>query len=92
MAERALAGDETVDDRRIGLQPHVLAQPVDEHAGDPRALVGLAGLLLDDGGERDHVVGRAQRQVGARRAQICSTSLRSASCMRTITAARVSPR
>ena len=41
-----------VDHRRVGLQAHPLLQTVVEDAGDPRALVGPAGLLLDDAGER----------------------------------------
>ena len=63
-AERALAEREPVNDGRIGLEPHTFLQPVDEDAGDPRALVGFAGLLLDDRGEDDHFAGRFDRQVG----------------------------
>src|SRR4029077_12088862 len=46
-AERPLAADQAIDDRRIGLQLDLLAQAIDEHRGDPAALVRLAGLLLD---------------------------------------------
>ena len=63
MAERALAEHQSVDDRRIGLELHVLAQAVDEHARDPRPLVGLAGLLLDDRSEGDEFARRLDRQI-----------------------------
>ena len=62
-AERPLSADDAIDNRRIGLQPHMFAQPVDKDAGDARPLVGLAGLLFDDGGQRDHFIGRGDRQV-----------------------------
>ena len=39
-------------------------QAIDEDAGDPRAFVGLAGLLLDDRGQRDQLAGRLDRQIG----------------------------
>ena len=64
-ARACRAPDEAVDDRRVGLQPHPLVQAVDEHAGDMRTLVGLAGLPLDDRGQRDEFIGRLDRQVGA---------------------------
>ena len=63
-AERAFAEHKAVDDGRIGLQLHLLLEPVDEHRRDPRALLGLAGLFLDDRREDDELVRRAQRQVG----------------------------
>ncbi len=63
--ERALAADQPVDDRRIGLQLHLLPQPVDEHRGHSRALLGLAGFLLDDRGQRHELLRRLDRQVGA---------------------------
>ena len=63
--ERALAADQPVDDRRIGLQLHLLPQPVDEHRGHPRALLGLAGFLLDDRSQRHELLRRLDRQVGA---------------------------
>src|SRR5205085_3836810 len=63
-AERALAADEAVDDRRVGLQLHPLGEPVDEHAGHPAALVGAPGLLLDDRGQNDELLRRLDRQVG----------------------------
>lgn len=63
-AERTLAADEAVDDRRVGLQPHLLVQAVDEDAGDTRALVGATILLLDDRGEDDQFLGRLDRQTG----------------------------
>ena len=64
VAERSLAEHQAVNDRRIGLEPHVLLQPVDEDAGDARPLVRLARLLLDDRGERHHFAGRLDRQIG----------------------------
>ena len=42
----------------------MLLQAIDEDAGDPRPFVGLAGLLLDDRGERDQLAGRLDRQIG----------------------------
>ena len=63
MAERPLATDETVDDRRVGLQPHVVLKPVHEDTGDARPLVRLTCFLLDDRGERYEFIGRAQRQI-----------------------------
>ena len=63
-AERALAADQAINDRRIGLQLHFLLEPVDEDGGDPRALLGLAGFLLDERGENDELIRRLDRQVG----------------------------
>ncbi len=42
----------------------MLLQAVQEHAGDPRPLIGLAGLLLDDRGKRNHLTGGFDRQIG----------------------------
>src|SRR5690606_27665261 len=63
-----LLGDgATVDDGGIGLQQLRLEarepQPVEEHAGDPRALGGLAGLLLDQRGH-DHDLVIAPAELG----------------------------
>ena len=63
--EGAAPADQAVDDGRIGLQLHPLLQPIDEHARDPRTLVGPAGLLLDDGGQRHHLGRRLDRHLGA---------------------------
>ena len=41
----------------------LLLEPVDEDRGDARALLGLAGFLLDDGGEDDELLGRLERQI-----------------------------
>ena len=49
--ERALAAGDAVDDRRIGLEPHLAPQPVHEDGGDPLAFVGAAGFLLNDRSE-----------------------------------------
>src|SRR3954471_19366861 len=46
--ERTLAADQSIDDRRIGLQLDALAQPVGEHGGDARTLVRPSCFLLDD--------------------------------------------
>jgi hypothetical protein len=54
---------EAVDDGGVRLQPHALAQPVDEHAGDQRPLVGRGGFLLDHGREYQRLVRRLDRQV-----------------------------
>ena len=64
MPERPLAEDETVDDGWIRLQFHLLLEPVGQHRRDARALLGLAGLLLDDRCENDELVGRLERQIG----------------------------
>ena len=92
-AERALAADQAVDDRRIGLQLHPLLEPVDEHRGDARAFVRLAGFLLDDRGERHQFFRRSQRQIaGARRSHVSCTTRFCACCMRWITCSRGVPR
>ena len=63
-SERALATDEAINDRRIGLKAHALLQAVEEDAGDAGAFIRLAGFLLDDGGQRDEFVFRLERQIG----------------------------
>jgi hypothetical protein len=45
-AQRALPADQPLDNSRIGLQPHVLLQAVDEHRGDALAFVAAAGFLF----------------------------------------------
>src|SRR5262249_22760184 len=66
--ERVLAADQAVDDGRVRLQLDPLLEAIDEHGGDAGALLRLAGLLLDDGRERDELVGRLERKV--RRAMV----------------------
>ena len=61
--ERALAADQAVNNRRIGLQLHILLEPIDEDGGDAGALVGLAGFLLDDRCQHHQLIGRLERQV-----------------------------
>ncbi len=81
---------QAVDDGRIGLQPHLLLEAVDEHRGDARALLGPAGLLLDDGGEDDELLRRAQRQVaGAAFPDLLHQLRCCACCMRWIACSRV---
>src|SRR5882724_5767957 len=63
MAERALAADEPVDDGWIRLQPLALLQPVDKDSSNTRALVGLAGFLLNDRCKNDKLLGRTDRQI-----------------------------
>ena len=63
-AQRALAADDAIDDGRVGLQLHLLAQAIDEHRGDAAALVRLAGFLLDDRGQRHQLLRRLDRNVG----------------------------
>ena len=63
-AQRAFAADQSVDDGRVGLQLHLLLQPIDEHGGNARALFGLAGLPLDQRGENNELIRRLQRQIG----------------------------
>ena len=70
----ALAAEQAVDDRRVGLQPHALVQPVDEDGGDARALVAAAGFLLDDRGQRDEFVDVGERQVRRRAVPRCSST------------------
>ena len=53
---------QAVDDGRIGLQAHALAQALDKHTGNARAFIGTAGLFLDNGGEYQRLVGILQRQ------------------------------
>ena len=65
-AERALAADQSVYDRRIRLQPHSLLEPVHEHGGDARTLVRLAGLLFDQRGQDHELFGRLERKIGRR--------------------------
>ena len=62
--ERALAADQAVDDGRVRLQPHPLLEPIDEYGGDARALVRLAGFLLDQRGQDHELFGGFDRQVG----------------------------
>ena len=63
--EGAAPADEPVNDGRIGLQLHPLLQAIDEDARHPRPLVGAAGLLLDDRGQRHHLGRRLHRDLGA---------------------------
>ena len=64
MSQGALAEDEAVNDRRIGLEFHMTPQTIDEHGGDPWTFVRLARLLLDHRSERDQFAGRLDRQIG----------------------------
>ena len=66
---------QAIDHGRIGLQHHRHLQPPHEHAGDARALRGLASFLLDDGRERQHLVRRAERQLRITFGPACSQSL-----------------
>ena len=45
------------------MQPHGLAQSVDEHGGNARAFIGLAGFLLDDRGKGHQFLRGLERQV-----------------------------
>ena len=80
----AVAIGQAVDHRRIGLQAHAVAQPVEEHRGDRAALLRHAGLLVDDRGEDQRLlpVGRA---AGPRRAP--ATARRAAGACRAACAA-----
>src|SRR5262249_23021158 len=62
--ERPLPADNAVNDCRVRLQLHFLLEPIDEYRRDPRALLGLAGFLLDDRSGDDELVGILERQVG----------------------------
>ena len=61
--QRAPAAHQPVDDGRIGLQLHLLPQPVGEDGGDPAALVGAAGFLLDDRGQCNQCLRRLDRNI-----------------------------
>src|ERR1700676_3411495 len=60
-----VAGAQTVDDRRVGLQAHAFAQPRDEGSGYLRTLCGQSRLLLDNRGQYQRFVGSLERQIGA---------------------------
>ncbi len=64
VAERGAAG-QAVDDGGVGRQRDALGQAVHEHRRHSRPLVGQAGFLLDDGGQGDRLLGRAERQARA---------------------------
>ena len=49
-------GTETVDHRRIGLQPHAALEPAVEHTGYSAPLLGQSGFFLDDGREYERLV------------------------------------
>ena len=51
-----VVGAHAVNHGGIGLQPHALAQAVDEHAGDAAALRRYRGLFLHDGGHDQRLV------------------------------------
>src|SRR5262245_20632479 len=62
-SESSLAADQSVDDGRIGLQLHLLLQPVGEYGGDARALVWTTRFLLDDRRQRYELFNRANWHV-----------------------------
>ena len=82
---------DAVDDRRVDLEPHAVAQAVDEDGGDQRALLGDAGLLLDDGGEGQRLLGLSKGRSGARPAQASARIGPGAAVIRARIAARSSP-
>ena len=45
------------------MQPHLELQPIGEYRGNPRALVGLAGFLLDQRGEYHQLLRTLDRQI-----------------------------
>src|SRR5690606_33173609 len=59
----ALAAEQAVHDRRVGLQAHALAEPVEEDRRDARALVRYPGLLLDDRRQRHELLYILERMV-----------------------------
>ena len=63
-AQRSLAADQAVDDGRIGLQLDPLPQAIGEDGGHAAALVGPAGFLLDDRGQRDELLRRLDQNIG----------------------------
>ena len=54
--ELAAAARQREQHGRVGLQPHAKLEPVDEDAGDVRALLLARGLLLDDRGEDQRIL------------------------------------
>ncbi len=60
----AVTAEQTIDDRRVGLQTHALFQAVVEDRGNMGALVILAGFLFDDRGQRHELLDGLDRQVG----------------------------
>ena len=54
--------EHAVDDRGVGLQGHVDAQAVDEHAGNHGAVADAACFFLDDAGQHQGLVGVFQGQ------------------------------
>ena len=52
------AGSDSVDHRRICLQPHPLLQPPRETPGNARALVRTSRFLFDNRGQYQRFVGR----------------------------------
>src|SRR5262245_55420023 len=61
-AAKRFAPGNSIDDRRVALQPHAATQAVHEHRRYFRPLRRVAGLLLDDGGKVDRLLGRLERQ------------------------------
>ena len=66
--ERALALSQAVNDGRVGTEPHVLFESIDEYARDMGPLFRLARFFLDDRGKRHHFPWRFNRQI--RRARL----------------------
>src|SRR5882724_11726377 len=60
-----VAGTKPINDAGIGLQAHSLAQPCNKHPGYLRALSRQSRLLLDDGSQRQCLIGSLKRQIGA---------------------------
>src|SRR5262249_36354244 len=60
----ALAEGETVNDGGIRFYLHFLLVPIGRYRGYARALLGFAGLFLDDGCEDNELLGLLERQVG----------------------------
>ena len=53
----------TIDHRRVRLQLHAAAQPIDVDGRDQLAFLRLGGLALDDARQDDGVARRSQRQI-----------------------------
>ena len=61
--ELGLAAGKAIDDGRIGLQGHALAQPVGEYRRHTRALFRHTGFLFDDRSEGERFCWRLDRRI-----------------------------
>ena len=79
---------DAVDDRRVGLQRHAEAQPVQEDGRHEGPLLGRRGLALDDARERDRLQ-RRERRAAAPPAVSSPQTFSNCRCIARITSAAV---